>query len=224
MAPHLQDLAIAGPLSVTGVSETPEPAQDLHLSPDRGEPGARCAGDILRRLATQAYRGPVRDDVDDLLSFYDRARNDGGDFEDGIRFGIQGILANPALHVPDRADASARRTACIASTDVDLASRLSFFMWGTLPDEALLKVATDGDAQESGGVRPAGEADARRPAIARARHALRVAVAAAAGRRQGSPRRPPVPAVGRDRCPRRSSAKPSSSSTASSAKTAARSI
>jgi hypothetical protein len=143
MAPHLQDLAIAGPLSVTGVSETPSRRKIFSCHPTAANQERRCAGDILRRLATQAYRGPVRDDVDDLLSIYDRARKDGGDFEDGIRFGIQGILANPRFMF--RTEQTVRAAnGLYRLTDVDLASRLSFFMWGTLPDEALLKVATDG--------------------------------------------------------------------------------
>jgi hypothetical protein len=143
MAPHLQDLAIAGPLSVTGVSETPSRRKIFSCHPAAASQERRCAGDILRRLATQAYRGPVRDDIDDLLSIYDRARKDGGDFEDGIRFGIQGILANPRFMF--RTEQTVRAAnGLYRLTDVDLASRLSFFMWGTLPDEALLKAATDG--------------------------------------------------------------------------------
>jgi mono/diheme cytochrome c family protein len=143
MAPHLQDLAIAGPLSVTGVSETPSRRKIFSCYPTAPSQERRCAGDILRRLATQAYRGPVRDDVDDLLAIYDRARKDGGDFEDGIRFGIQGILANPRFMF--RTEQTVREAnGLYRLTDVDLASRLSFFLWGTLPDEALLKAATDG--------------------------------------------------------------------------------
>jgi hypothetical protein len=143
MAPHLQDLAIAGPISVTGLSETPSRRKIFTCRPTAASQERRCAGDILRRLATQAYRGPVRDDIDDLLSIYDRARKDGGDFEDGIRFAIQGILANPRFMF--RTEQTVRAAnGLYRLTDVDLASRLSFFVWGTLPDEALLKAATDG--------------------------------------------------------------------------------
>jgi mono/diheme cytochrome c family protein len=143
MAPHLQDLAIAGPISVTGVSETPSRRKIFTCHPTAASQERRCAGDILRRLATHAYRGPVRDDIDDLLAIYDRARKDGGDFEDGIRFGIQGILANPRFMF--RTEQTVRAAnGLYRLTDVDLASRLSFFEWGTLPDEALLKAATDG--------------------------------------------------------------------------------
>ena len=95
MAPHLQELAIAGPIKVTGVSDTPSRRRIFSCHPATPAQERACATDILRRLATQAYRGPVRDDLNDLLGFYTQARKEGGDFEEGIRFGIQGILANP---------------------------------------------------------------------------------------------------------------------------------
>src|SRR5262245_5985083 len=143
MAPHLQDVAIAGPLRVTGVSETPSRRKIFTCHPSAPSQERRCAEEILGRLATQAYRGPVRDDLDDLLSIYDRARKDGGDFDDGIRFGVQGILANPRFMF--RTEQTVRAAnGLYRLTDVDLASRLSFFVWGTLPDETLLKAATDG--------------------------------------------------------------------------------
>src|SRR5437762_6205894 len=146
MAPHLQELAIAGPVSVTGVSETPSRRKIFTCRPAPAAPASQersCATVILRRLATQAYRGPVRDDLNDLLAFYAQARKDGGDFDEGIRFGVQGILANPRflfrLEQQPQTTTDAYRV-----TDVDLASRLSFFLWGTLPDQALLKAAGDG--------------------------------------------------------------------------------
>jgi len=152
MAPHLQELAVVGPTQVTGVSDTPSrrkiftchpEERSAKASAERNAAERKCAADILRRLATQAYRGPVRDDLDDLLSFYDRAREDGGDFEDGIRFGIQGILANPRFVFRTEQTLRAVRGA-YRLTDVDLASRLSFFLWGTLPDPELLKAANAG--------------------------------------------------------------------------------
>ncbi len=143
MAPHLQEVAVAGPMTVTGISETPSRRKIFTCRPAAPRQERSCATDILRRLATQAYRGPVRDDLNDLLNFYAQARADGGDFDEGIRFGVQGILANPRFlfrleQEPPTANESYR------VTDVDLASRLSFFLWGTLPDEALLRAASDG--------------------------------------------------------------------------------
>jgi mono/diheme cytochrome c family protein len=143
MAPHLQEIAVAGPMKVTGVSDTPSRRKIFTCHPASPGQERSCATDILRRLATQAYRGPVRDDLNDLLNFYAQARADGGDFDEGIRFGVQGILANPRflfrLEQQPQTGNDAYRVA-----DLDLASRLSFFLWGTLPDEALLKAAGDG--------------------------------------------------------------------------------
>jgi mono/diheme cytochrome c family protein len=148
MAPHLQELAIAGPLKVTGVSDTPSRRKIFTCKPASVAQERRCATEILRRLATQAYRGPVRDDLDDLLAFYDRARADGGDFEEGVRLGIQGILANPRFMFRTEQTLRAANGA-YRLTDVDLASRLSFFLWGTLPDQELLKAANDGTLRNS---------------------------------------------------------------------------
>ena len=148
MAPHLQDLAIAGPISVTGVSETPSRRKIFSCRPTAASQERRCAGDILRRLATQAYRGPVRDDIDDLLSIYDRARQDGGDFDDGIRFGIQGILANPRFMF--RTEQTVRAANGLSRlTDVDLASRLSFFVLGHAARRGAVEGGHRRDAQKS---------------------------------------------------------------------------
>ncbi len=143
MAPHLQELAVAGPMTITGVSDTPSRRRIFTCKPASPNQERGCATEILRRLATQAYRGPVRDDLNDLLNFYAQARADGGDFETGIRFGIQGILANPRF-VFRMEQASQSANDVYRLTDIDLASRLSFFLWGTLPDQELLKVAGDG--------------------------------------------------------------------------------
>jgi len=143
MAPHLQELAITGPATVTGVSDTPSRQRIFTCRPASPGQERGCATEILRRLATQAYRGPVKDDLNDLLTFYTQARNDGGSFDEGIRFGVQGILANPRFMFRVEQSPSTSN-AVYRIADGDLASRLSFFLWGTLPDQELLKVARDG--------------------------------------------------------------------------------
>ena len=93
--PHLQDLAIAGPMKVTGVSDTPSRQRVFACRPTAADEERACATDTVRRLATQAFRGPVSAaDMADLMKFYDQGRKD-GDFESGIRMAVQGILANP---------------------------------------------------------------------------------------------------------------------------------
>jgi hypothetical protein len=143
--PHLQSVTVTGPFNVTGVSDTPSRRRIFSCRPTTsGEEGA-CAAAILRRLATQAYRGPVGpDDFADLMRFYEQGRK-GGDVESGVRLALQGILANPRfLFRVEQAPATLRDGQSYRLNDLDLASRLSFFLWDTVPDTELVKVATDG--------------------------------------------------------------------------------
>ncbi|MCA1584910.1 MAG: DUF1592 domain-containing protein [Acidobacteria bacterium] len=143
--PHLQDMVIAGPMTVTGVSDTPSRRRIFSCRPTAAAEEASCAREILARLAMQAFRGPVADsDLQDLTAFYEQGRQDGGDFESGIRLAVQGILANPRFlfRVEQAPAAPTNRAYRIA--DVELASRLSFFLWGTVPDAELVKVAMNG--------------------------------------------------------------------------------
>jgi hypothetical protein len=142
--PHLQDLTIAGPLQVTGLSDTPSRRRIFTCRPAAAAEESRCAAAILRRLATQAFRGPAGDDLADLLRFYEQSRADGG-FEDGIRMAVQGILAHPRfLFRVERAAPGAIGSRAHALTDAELASRLSFFLWGTVPDVALHETVAAG--------------------------------------------------------------------------------
>ena len=184
----------------------------------RRAPPTPCAG-----WPTQAFRGPVSAaDLADLMKFYDQGRKD-GDFESGIRMAVQGILAQPAVPVPRRARARHRHgAAAYRVSDIELASRLSFFLWGTVPDAELIKAATAGTLQDH---RRAREAGARACSPTRKAEALAtrfgVAVAAPAGRREGAARRHPLSRSGTSRSPTRCARRPSSSSPAWCARTAA---
>jgi hypothetical protein len=104
-----------------------------------------CARKILSTLATRAYRRPVtEDDVQTLLGFYRAGRAEEG-FDAGIQRGIERILAAPSfLFRVERAPAGAAPGSAYRLSDLDLASRLSFFLWGSLPDDELLNVAARG--------------------------------------------------------------------------------
>ena len=132
---------------MTGVSATREPPQDLHLPSDRGRPkSGRARRRSSGALATQAFRRPVTErDVQRLMRFYDDGRKE-GDFEHGVGSGDRGDAGQPAVPVPPRERPSRGATAGkrYASTDLDLASRLSFFLWGTAPDAELMTVASQG--------------------------------------------------------------------------------
>ncbi len=150
--PHLREFAISGPFKVTGISETPSRRKHLHLPSDvgrrggrvreRDRPQARDAG-VSRAAVGRRHRRP-----DEVL----RAGPQGGrDFESGIRMALQAILASPRfLFRLEEAPATLRAGQNYRITDLDLASRLSFFLWGAGPDEELLKVAQRGTLRGPG--------------------------------------------------------------------------
>jgi hypothetical protein len=144
--PHLRDFTVSGPLAVTGVSDSESRRKIFTCRPTSASEESACAADIVRRLATQAYRGTVpADDFKDLMSFYDRGRKDGGDFEGGIRLAVQAILASPRfLFRIETTPSTLKAGQTFRINDYDLASRLSFFIWGSMPDAELLKVASSG--------------------------------------------------------------------------------
>jgi len=144
--PHLREFAVAGPFKVTGVSETPSRKKIFTCRPTTAAEEGACANEIMRKLAMLAYRGPVStEDMDGLNRFYAQGRKDGGDFESGIRMALQAILASPRfLFRLEEAPAAIRAGQNYRITDHDLATRLSFFIWGSGPDEELLKIATRG--------------------------------------------------------------------------------
>ena len=150
--PHLREFAVAGPFKVTGVSETPSRKKIFTCRPTTAAEESACANEIMRKLAMLAYRGPVStQDMDGLNRFYAQGRKDGGDFESGIRMALQAILASPRfLFRLEEAPAAIRAGQNYRLTDHDLATRLSFFIWGSGPDEELLKIAARGSLRTPG--------------------------------------------------------------------------
>ena len=140
--PHLRNLAVVGPFEVTGVSDHPARRAIFTCRPTAPQEEAPCARRIVERLATQAYRGSVApSDVDALMQFYEKGAKSGG-FEAGVRMALQAMLSS--LHFVFRVEeipATARPGAAYRISDLDLASRLSFFLWGTIPDTELIDVA-----------------------------------------------------------------------------------
>ena len=148
--PHLQDMTIAGPLQVTGISDTPSRRRIFTCRPTAAE--ERCATQILENLGSKAYRGPLSgQDLGELMKFYEQGRLEGGDFEAGIQMAVQAILANPRFvfrvePVPKGA------TGAFNIGGLDLASRLSFFLWGTVPDVELIRAANAGALRTRAGI------------------------------------------------------------------------
>ena len=146
---HLSELLITGPDNVTGVSETTSRRKIFTCYPTAPEGERPCAESILMELTTQAYRRPPpRNKVVKLMDFYDVAAAEGG-FEAGVRAGLQAILVSPEfLFRLEREPANTRAGEVYRLSDIDLASRLSFFLWDSAPDDELLEVAGGGRLSE----------------------------------------------------------------------------
>ena len=148
-------LGAAGPAAV---SEESAPASakasagSRRRSPEIEVNEDGCADKILTNLARRAYRRPVTAaDVEPVIAFYQQSRQSGGSFDAGIRAGVGRILASPSfLYRIERDPAGLRAGAAHAVSDVELASRLSFFLWSSIPDEKLLNLATSGRLREPG--------------------------------------------------------------------------
>jgi hypothetical protein len=147
--PHIRDFSVTGPTRVTGVSDTRSRRMIFTCRPTQASEERPCAERIVRQLTTKAYRGAVGpEDSSALMAFYDRGRN-GGDFEAGVRLAVQAILASPRFLLRmEQVPSTLRAGQTYRVADRDLASRLSFFLWGALPDEELLKVAQAGQLSQ----------------------------------------------------------------------------
>jgi hypothetical protein len=137
--PHIQTFAITGPFHAAGPGDTPSRRRIfICRSADNS-----CAKQIVSTLARRAYRQPVTEtDLKTLMSFYDSGRKDGG-FEAGVEEALQRILASPKFVFRVERD-PAGLPAVHRITDIELASRLSFFLWSSIPDDELLNVAGKG--------------------------------------------------------------------------------
>jgi len=141
--PHIRDFSITGPHRVTGVSDTPSRRKVFICRPTSPADEIPCARKILSSLAGEAYRRtPNSEDVESLMEFYGEARK-GADFEAGIKAALQALLASPKFVFRFESTPSmAKPGQPYRISDLDLASRLSFFIWNTVPDAELVKAAT----------------------------------------------------------------------------------
>jgi len=146
---HLKDLVVAGPSSVTGVSETPARERIFTCRPTRADEAASCAAEIVERLAPRAFRRPLtNDDREALMGFYAMGAEEGG-FEVGVRTAIEAMLASPDfVFRMEEAPSNVQVGDNYAINDLDLAARMSFFIWGLPPDQTLIDLATRGDLSD----------------------------------------------------------------------------
>jgi hypothetical protein len=160
--PELDKVTIEGPFNATRSEKAPSRLKVFTCTPPsrsalRRDPPAngaggavpedeQCARTILSSLARRAYRGPVSStDLARLLDFYAKERASGGDFDAGIEAALRFMLVHPRfLYRVEQDPSSVARGATYRISDLELASRLSFFIWSSIPDEELLAVATAG--------------------------------------------------------------------------------
>ncbi|MEO8359257.1 MAG: DUF1592 domain-containing protein [Vicinamibacteria bacterium] len=146
----LRQIIIRGPYNVTGRGDTPSRAKIFICRPSPTIGEAACARRILLNLTHQAFRRPVSAlDIDPLFTFYKAERAKGGDFDKGIEVALRAMLVSPEyLFRIERDPAGARIGQVYRVSDVDLASRLSFFLWSSIPDRELLGLAEQGRLRE----------------------------------------------------------------------------
>ncbi len=148
--PRLETAIIEGPYDVRGVSETPSRERIFVCRPETAAEEPACAERIFARLARRAFRHPIdADDIEAPLAFYNEARAHGGSFDQGIQSGLARLLVSPSfLYRAERDPEDLASGAVHPIDDFELASRLSFFLWSSIPDDALLDLAEQGRLRE----------------------------------------------------------------------------
>src|SRR5688572_25477157 len=145
--PELDQLVIEGPLTIAGPGNSPSRTRIFSCYPDSAAEEAACAAEILSTTARRAYRRPITDaERDRLVGLYEAERAKGRDFEAGVQTGLAYILVTPQfLFRVEQDPAGAAPGTLYRINDLELATRLSFFLWGSLPDDELIDVASAGN-------------------------------------------------------------------------------
>lgn len=149
-SPQVGQIVITGPYNATPATELASRRKIMTCQPAGPADEVPCARKILSELARRAYRRPVKDsDLEDLLSEYQSGRNQGGNFESGIERSLQTILADPEfVFRGEAAPANIKPGQVYRISDLELASRLSFFLWSSPPDEELLALASQEELKD----------------------------------------------------------------------------
>jgi hypothetical protein len=143
--PAVYSLSVTGPYNAKGPGESPSRARLFVCRPAGSNDEEGCAKRILATVTRRAYRRPVVDaDLATPLRFYREGRKDGG-FENGVEMGLRAVLVSPEfLFRMEQDPAGAAPKSAYRVADLDLASRLSFFLWSSIPDDELLDAAVAG--------------------------------------------------------------------------------
>ena len=149
--PGIGSIEIEGPLSIDGSGDTPSRQQIFSCEPISADEEPACARQILSSLARRAYRRAVTEnDIQGLMEFYKQGQLEGG-FETGIQFALERLLVSPDfLFRIEQDPRNAEPDSIYPVTDTELASRLSFFLWSSLPDDELLELVERGELRDPG--------------------------------------------------------------------------
>ena len=149
--PGIGSIEIEGPLSIDGSGDTPSRQQIFSCEPISADEEPACARQILSSLARRAYRRAVTEnDIQGLMEFYKQGQLEGG-FETGIQFALERLLVSPDfLFRIEQDPRNAEPDSMYPVTDTELASRLSFFLWSSLPDDELLDLVERGELRDPG--------------------------------------------------------------------------
>ena len=143
---RVSSFQVAGPFNANGLSSMPSRERIFSCHPQRGADAELCAEEIVTRLGSQAFRRPlVEKDLSRLMQYYRDGAAAGG-FEAGVRSAITGILASPYfLYRGERVPTTLAAGTTYRIDDLELASKLSFFLWNTIPDDELREIAARGE-------------------------------------------------------------------------------
>jgi hypothetical protein len=153
--PHVGQVFIEGPFDGMVATSTPSRDKIFECYPAESSQENECARKIISTLASKAFRRPATDvDREDLLAFFRAGREEGGTFDYGIEAVVQRILADPEfIYRSELEPAQAAAGAAYEISDLELASRLSFFLWSSIPDEELVQLAAAGRLSDAGVLR-----------------------------------------------------------------------
>jgi hypothetical protein len=151
MDPSVSSVTITGPHTIEGQGNTVSRNKIFVCSPTRKTDEETCAREIFTKLVRSAYRRPVtKRDIDPFLGLYQQGKKEGGNFESGIQMGLEGLLVSSEfLFRINRDPENIANNSMYTISDIELASRLSFFLWSSIPDEELLMIAEQGKLNDS---------------------------------------------------------------------------
>ncbi len=148
--PHVGKIRIDGPANPEGAKDTEAHKKIFVCTPASPAQETACAKQIVNTLARRAWRRPVGDqDTETLMSFYQQGRNEGGDFDHGVEMALRRVLMDPEFYFRKETEPATLAAGKVYRiTDLELASRLSFFLWSSIPDDQLLALASQNKLHE----------------------------------------------------------------------------